>query len=52
LFSGLLLVRLHQRRKSDIWLDLRKRYNALLSFQPCIWAGREPLGFAAKLVAA
>jgi hypothetical protein len=33
LFPGLLQVRLHQRRKGDIWLDLRKRYTALVSFQ-------------------
>ena len=33
LFPGLLQVRLHQRRKGDIWLDPRKRYTALVSFQ-------------------
>jgi hypothetical protein len=33
LFPGLLQVRLHQGRKGDIWLDLRKRYTALVSFQ-------------------
>jgi hypothetical protein len=36
LFSGLLKVRLHQRRKGNIWLDLRKRYKALVSFQVCM----------------
>ena len=33
LFPALLQVRLHQGRKGHIWLDLRKRYNALVSFQ-------------------
>jgi hypothetical protein len=36
LFPGLLQMRLHQRRKGDIWLDLRKRYKALVSFQVCM----------------
>jgi len=47
LFPGLLKVGLHQGTKGDIWLDLRKRYNALVSFQVCICAGSEP-----KLLAA
>jgi hypothetical protein len=33
LLPGLVHVRLHQRRKGDIWLDPRKRYTALVSFQ-------------------
>jgi hypothetical protein len=36
LFPALVQVRLHQGSKGDIWLDLRKRYNALVSFQVCI----------------
>jgi hypothetical protein len=36
LFPGLLQVRLHQGRKGHIWFDLRKRYSALVSFQPCM----------------
>jgi hypothetical protein len=52
LVPGLLQVRLHLGSEGDIWLDLRKRYNALVAFQVCIWAGREPKGFSARLVAA
>jgi hypothetical protein len=36
LVSGLLQVRLHQGRKGHIWLDLRKRYKALVSLQVCM----------------
>ncbi len=36
LFPRLLNVRLHQRSKGDVWLDLRKRYKAFVSFQVCI----------------
>jgi len=36
LFPGLLKVGLHQGSKADIWLDPRKRHNALVSFQVCI----------------
>jgi hypothetical protein len=52
LFPGLLQVGLHQGTKGDIWLDLRKRDNALVSFQVRICAGSEPRGFSASLVAA
>jgi hypothetical protein len=52
LFPGLLQVRLYQGRKVHIGLDLRKRYNALVSFQVRICAGKEPRGFSAKWVAA
>jgi hypothetical protein len=33
LFPGLVQVRLYQGCKVHIWLDLRNRYSALVSFQ-------------------
>jgi len=52
LFAGLVPMRLHQCENSSHRLHPSLRYKALVSFQVCIWAGKDAEAFLAMRVAA